>query len=203
MAEDHRFRSITEIWLEGDHYKWRAMRTNGVPERFCSGDASDWEKFEAWARTVPETLGNPLFHWTAMELRRPFGIETLLSPETARPIYEHANARLKEDAFTALGLLAQFKVAVVCSTDDPTDTLECARGAREAQGPADAGLPDLAAGQGRARRGPRRLARLGRRSSSRPRRPRSAAGTSCSPPSRSATPSSTSWAAGPPTTGSR
>ncbi len=124
MAEDHRFRSITEIWLEGDHYKWRAMRTNGVPERLCSGDASDWEKFEAWARSVPETLGNPLFHWTAMELRRPFGIETLLSPETAKPIYEHANARLQEDAFTALGLLAQFKVAVVCSTDDPTDTLE-------------------------------------------------------------------------------
>ena len=80
MAADHRFRSITEIWLEGDHYKWRAMRTNGVPERYCTGDASDWEKFEAWARTVPDTLGNPLYHWTHMELRRPFGIETLLSP---------------------------------------------------------------------------------------------------------------------------
>src|SRR5512143_25838 len=127
MAADHRFRSITEIWLEGDHYKWRAMRTNGVPERFCSGDASDWEKFQAWARTVPETIGNPLFHWTAMELRRPFGIETLLTPESAKPIYERANARLREDGFTALGLLAQFKVAVVCSTDDPTDTLDAHR----------------------------------------------------------------------------
>jgi glucuronate isomerase len=127
MAEDHRFRSITEIWLEGDHYKWRAMRTNGVPERLCSGDASDWEKFEAWAHTVPETLGNPLFHWNAMELRRPFGVETLLTPETAKPIYERVNARLQEDGFTALGLLAQFKVAVVCSTDDPTDTLESHR----------------------------------------------------------------------------
>jgi glucuronate isomerase len=124
MAEDHRFRSITEIWLDGDHYKWRAMRTNGVPERFCAGDASDWEKFLAWARTVPETLGNPLFHWTAMELRRPFGIETPLTPDTAQQVYERANARLREDAFSALGLLAQARVAVVCSTDDPTDTLE-------------------------------------------------------------------------------
>jgi glucuronate isomerase len=124
MAADHRFRSIAEIWLEGDHYKWRAMRTNGVPERFCSGDASDWEKFEAWARTVPETLGNPLYHWTHMELRRPFGIETLLSPATAKETFDRANARLKEDAFTAMGLLKQFRVAVVCSTDDPTDTLE-------------------------------------------------------------------------------
>jgi glucuronate isomerase len=123
MAKDHRFRSITEVWLEGDHYKWRAMRTNGVPERFCSGDASDWEKFEAWARTVPETLGNPLYHWTAMELRRPFGIETPLSPATAREVFERANACLKQDAFTTMGLLKQFKVAVVCSTDDPIDSL--------------------------------------------------------------------------------
>jgi glucuronate isomerase len=124
MAADHRFRSITEIWLEGDHYKWRAMRTNGAPERLCSGDASDWEKFEAWAGTVPATLGNPLYHWTHMELKRPFGIDTLLSPATAREVFERANARLKEDAFTATGLLRQFRVAVVCSTDDPTDSLE-------------------------------------------------------------------------------
>jgi len=135
MAEDHRFRSITEIWLEGDHYKWRALRANGVPERFCSGDASDWEKFEAWARTVPETLGNPLFHWTAMELRRPFGIETPLSPETAKSIYERANARLQEDGFTALGLLAQFNVAVVCSTDDPTDALDSHRALAQRKDP--------------------------------------------------------------------
>jgi glucuronate isomerase len=124
MAKDHRFRSITEAWLEGDHYKWRAMRTNAVPERFCSGDASDWEKFEAWARTVPETLGNPLYHWTAMELRRPFGIETPLTPATAREVFDRANACLKDDAFTTMGLLKQFRVAVVCSTDDPTDSLE-------------------------------------------------------------------------------
>jgi glucuronate isomerase len=123
MASDHRFRSITEIWLEGDHYKWRAMRTNGVPERLVSGDASDWEKFEAWARTLPDTLGNPLYHWTQMELRRPFGIEETLGPASARAIYDRANARLGEAGFTAMGLLAQFKVAVVCSTDDPADSL--------------------------------------------------------------------------------
>ncbi|HXY40383.1 MAG TPA: glucuronate isomerase [Vicinamibacteria bacterium] len=124
MAQDHRFRSITEIWLEGDHYKWRAMRANGVPERFCSGDAPDWEKFEAWARTVPDTLGNPLFHWTAMELRRPFGIDTPLNAHTARAVFDRANELLRRDGFTAMGLLRQFRVAVVCTTDDPTDTLE-------------------------------------------------------------------------------
>ena len=124
MASDHRFRSITEIWLEGDHYKWRAMRANGEAERYCTGDASDWEKFEAWARTVPHTLRNPLYHWTAMELKRPFGVTKLLSPGTAREIYELCNARLEEDGFTTMGLLAGFRVAVVCTTDDPTDSLE-------------------------------------------------------------------------------
>jgi len=124
MARDHRFSSIIEIWLEGDHYKWRAMRSNGVSERLCSGDASDWEKFEAWARTVPRTLGNPLYHWTAMELRRPFGIETPLGPATARQIFDRCNERLAESGFTALGILEQFKVAVVCTTDDPTDSLD-------------------------------------------------------------------------------
>jgi len=124
MAADHRFRSISEIWLDGDHYKWRAMRANGVPERFCSGDASDWEKFEAWARTVPATLGNPLYHWTAMELHRPFGIDERLSPDTARAIFDDCNEKLGGVDFTALGLLRQFRVAVVCTTDDPTDSLE-------------------------------------------------------------------------------
>ncbi len=123
MATDHRFRSITEIWLEGDHYKWRGMRANGIPERLITGDASDWEKFEAWARTVPETLRNPLYHWTAMELLRPFGIDTLLGPATARAIFDRCNEKLAGDGFTTLGLLQQFRVAVVCTTDDPTDTL--------------------------------------------------------------------------------
>ena len=124
MARDHRFRSLTEVWLDGDHYKWRAMRTNGVAERLVTGDASDLEKFEAWAATVPQTLRNPLYHWTHMELKRPFGIEALLSPDTARPIYDRAGTLLQEDGFTTLGLLAQFKVAVVCTTDDPADSLE-------------------------------------------------------------------------------
>ena len=123
MAGDHRFASITEIWLDGDHYKWRAMRANGVNERYCTGDASAWEKFEAWARTVPDTVRNPLYHWTHMELRRPFGVDDLLSPATARAVFDRCNARLQEDGFTALGLLRGFRVAVVCTTDDPADDL--------------------------------------------------------------------------------
>ena len=86
MADDHRFRSITEIWLDGDHYKWRAMRANGVPERLCTGDASDWEKFEAWVRTVPDAMRSPLYHWTHMELRRPFGIDAVLSAASGRAV---------------------------------------------------------------------------------------------------------------------
>lgn len=127
MANDHRFRSITEIWLDGDHYKWRAMRSDGVPERFCTGDATDWEKFEAWAATVPHTLRNPLYHWTHMELRRPFGVRELLSPATARAIFDRCNERLAGDGYTAMGLLRRFRVAVVCTTDDPIDSLEAHR----------------------------------------------------------------------------
>jgi len=132
IAEDLRFRSITEIWLNDDHYKWRAMRANGVPERLCTGDASDWEKFEAWARTVPFTLRNPLYHWTHMELKRPFGIMQLLDARTARDIFDRCNARLAEPDFSAQGLLRHFRVAVVCTTDDPNDSLahHAALGAR-------------------------------------------------------------------------
>jgi glucuronate isomerase len=124
MADNHRFRSITEIWLDGDHYKWRAMRAHGIEERLCSGDAPDWDRFEAWARTVPETLLNPLYHWTHMELRRPFGVDVLLGPSTARAIFDRCNERLKEDAFRVMGLLEGFRVAVVCTTDDPVDSLD-------------------------------------------------------------------------------
>ncbi len=124
IAENHRFRSITEIWLEGDHYKWRAMRANGVDERFCTGDATDWEKFEAWARTVPETLCNPLYHWTAMELKRPFGVGKPLSPATARDIFDECNKQLREGDLTTQSILRKFRVAVVCTTDDPADPLE-------------------------------------------------------------------------------
>ena len=124
IADDHRFRSLTEIWLDGDHYKWRAMRANGVNERLITGDASDREKFEAWARTVPATIRNPLYHWTAMELKRPFGVTDLLSDRTARAIFERCNELLGTPEFSTQGLLRQFGVAVVCTTDDPTDSLE-------------------------------------------------------------------------------
>jgi glucuronate isomerase len=124
LARDHRFSTLTEAWLAGDHYKWRALRANGVPEALITGETSDLEKFEAWARTVPCTLGNPLYHWTHMELAFPFGLRNrLLDASTARTIYDEANARLQEDGFTVLGLLKQWKVAVVCTTDDPADSL--------------------------------------------------------------------------------
>jgi glucuronate isomerase len=124
IASNHQFRSITEIWLEGDHYKWRAMRANGVGERLCTGDASDWEKFEAWAGTVPATLRNPLYHWTHMELKRPFGITEILDRRTARGIFDRCNELLATPEFTTQGLLRQFGVAIVCTTDDPADSLE-------------------------------------------------------------------------------
>jgi glucuronate isomerase len=124
VAKNHQFRSITGIWLDGDHYKWRAMRTNGVAERLCTGDASDWEKFQAWASTVPRTLRNPLFHWTQLELKNPFGIGKLLNEGSAREIFDACNAALQKPAFYARGLLEHFKVAVVCTTDDPADSLE-------------------------------------------------------------------------------
>src|SRR5271169_5498282 len=94
LAEDRRFQNLQEAWLEGDHYKWRAMRANGVPERLITGDASPREKFQAWAATVPKTLRNPLFHWTHLELRRYFGIEKLLEPSTAKSIWQEANRQL-------------------------------------------------------------------------------------------------------------
>lgn len=125
VAQNHAFRSMTELWLAGDHYKWRAMRTAGVSERCCTGGASDWEKFRAWAETVPKTLRNPLYHWTHLELAFPFGIrDRLLDGSTAAAIYSECNARLEEDAFRAQGLLAQFNVVAVCTTDDPVDSLE-------------------------------------------------------------------------------
>jgi glucuronate isomerase len=124
IAADHRFRSLTSVWLDGDHYKWRAMRSSGVPEEFCTGPRSDWEKFEMWARTVPKTLRNPLYHWTHLELKFPFGIRKLLGPDSAQEIYERGSALLQEQAFSTRGLLKQFKVLAVCTTDDPADSLE-------------------------------------------------------------------------------
>ncbi|MFS7249192.1 glucuronate isomerase [Rahnella rivi] len=125
IAQNHQFENMYEIWLKGDHYKWRAMRTNGVPERMCTGDASDREKFDAWAATVPHTIGNPLYHWTHLELRRPFGITgKLLSPSTAGEIWERGNELLAHDEFSARGIMKQMNVKMVGTTDDPIDSLE-------------------------------------------------------------------------------
>jgi glucuronate isomerase len=125
IAEDRQFANLTQLWLAGDHYKWRAMRACGVDERFITGDAPDWEKFAKWAETVPQTLRNPLYHWVHLELRKPFGIsDRLLNPETARGIWEECNAKLATREFSAKGILKQMNVEVVCTTDDPTATLE-------------------------------------------------------------------------------
>ena len=123
IAEDHRFSSITELWLGGDHYKWRAMRTNGVDEKFITGNASDWEKFQKWAETVPYCMRNPLYHWTHLELRTAFGINKLLNPSTAREIFEECNEHLQQPEFSARGLMRHYNVEVVCTTDDPADDL--------------------------------------------------------------------------------
>jgi glucuronate isomerase len=125
IAEDKRWPDISSIWLGGDHYKWRAMRSNGIPERFITGDASPWEKFEKFAETMPRLLRNPLYHWSHLELARYFGIaDRLLSPATAREIFERCNELLASPGFSARGLMIRSKVEVVCTTDDPVDTLE-------------------------------------------------------------------------------
>ncbi|NMD03212.1 MAG: glucuronate isomerase, partial [Bacteroidales bacterium] len=124
IADDRQFDSITQAWLEGDHYKWRAMRTNGIDEKYCTGKASDEEKFRKWAETVPVTIGNPLYHWTHLELARYFGIFDLLSPETADSIYKRANELLRSKEYSIRSLLTMVKAEVVCTTDDPADNLE-------------------------------------------------------------------------------
>ncbi|WP_167612034.1 glucuronate isomerase [Maribellus sediminis] len=124
IAEDKQFNNITEIWLYGDHYKWRGMRTNGVDERYITGDASDWEKFEKWAETVPNTLRNPLYHWTHLELKRFFGVEKLLSPETAKEIWDECNAKLQTPEYSCRGIIKMANVHTICTTDDPIDSLE-------------------------------------------------------------------------------
>jgi glucuronate isomerase len=124
IAENRRFHDLFEIWLEGDHYKWRAMRTAGVPESYCTGDAAPYEKFLAWARTVPQTLRNPLYHWTHLELARYFGIHQLLDAKTAPGIWESANQRLLKEDLTVQGILKKFNVRALCTSDDPTDSLE-------------------------------------------------------------------------------
>ncbi|HOM62448.1 MAG TPA: glucuronate isomerase [Dysgonamonadaceae bacterium] len=125
IAKDRKFDNLGQIWLEGDHYKWRAMRTNGVDEHYCTGkDTSDWEKFEKWAETVPYTMRNPLYHWTHLELKRAFGVDELLSPKTAREIFDICTEKLRTPEYSARGLMKMFNVETVCTTDDPVDSLE-------------------------------------------------------------------------------
>lgn len=124
IAEDARFDNLSRIWLAGDHYKWRAMRANGVDEQYITGDATDREKFMMWAATVPDTLRNPLYHWTHLELQRYFGIEDLLNPDSAARIYEQAGEMLQSDAFSVRKLIRKMNVEVICTTDDPVDSLE-------------------------------------------------------------------------------
>ncbi len=124
IAEDRKFKTITEIWLAGDHYKWRGMRTNGVAEKYCTGDASDWEKFEKWAETVPQTLRNPLYHWTHLELKKFFGINEVLSPKNAREIYDACNAKLQTPEYSCRNIIRMANVHTICTTDDPVDSLE-------------------------------------------------------------------------------
>jgi glucuronate isomerase len=124
IAADRRFENMTEIWLNGDHYKWRAMRANGVNEEYITGKKSDWEKFQEWAATVPYTLRNPLYHWTHLELKRYFKIDSILNQDSAKEIFETCNGKLQTPGYSVRNLLKLMRVELVCSTDDPTDSLE-------------------------------------------------------------------------------
>ena len=124
IAENRKFKNITELWLEGDHYKWRGMRANGIDEKYITGDASDKEKFQAWAETVPNTLGNPLYHWTHLELKNYFGVDELLNGENWEKIWDHCNELLQKDEYTVQEIIKRSNVKVICTTDDPTDDLK-------------------------------------------------------------------------------
>lgn len=124
IAEDIKFENLTQGWLYGDHYKWRAMRTSGVDESYCTGNKPDYQKFEKWAATVPYTMRNPLYHWTHLELKRYFGIHEILGPSSAKSIYENASAQIQTDHFSIKNLIRKMNVKVICTTDDPTDSLE-------------------------------------------------------------------------------
>ena len=124
IAEDKQFKNMTQIWLNGDHYKWRALRTNGITEDKITGDASDWEKFKNWSATVPYTLRNPLYHWTHLELKKPFEIDKILSPETAEEIWTECNSKLNTPEYSCKNLIRKANVEVIGTTDDPADSLE-------------------------------------------------------------------------------
>jgi glucuronate isomerase len=131
IAEDKRWETLTQIWLGGDHYKWRAMRTQGVAEKYCTGDASDWEKFEAWVGTLEACTRNPLYHWSHLELSRYFGITDVLTKDNAREVYERANELLASPEYSARQLITRSNVKLVCTTDDPVDDLRWHRQIRE------------------------------------------------------------------------
>lgn len=137
IANDINFENLTQVWLYGDHYKWRAMRTNGIDEKYCTGNATDYEKFEKWAATVPYTMRNPLYHWTHLELQRYFNIDKILNADTAKEIYDEASAKLQTPEYSVRNLLRKMNVKVLCTTDDPTDSLEHHQKIK-----ADACLPD-------------------------------------------------------------
>ena len=122
--ENKKYKTITEVWLYGDHYKWRAMRSNGIDERYTTGDASDYEKFLAYAKTLPEAIGNPLYHWSHLELKRYFGVDEVLNEKTAPAIWEQVNAKLNSEGFGARDFIKKSDVRVICTTDDPVDPLE-------------------------------------------------------------------------------
>ena len=124
IANDINFENLTQAWLYGDHYKWRAMRINGIDEDYCTGKASDWEKFQQWAATVPNTLRNPLYHWTHLELQRYFDVNDILNPASASKIYETCTAKLQLPEYSVKGLLQKMNVEILCTTDDPVDSLE-------------------------------------------------------------------------------
>jgi glucuronate isomerase len=132
IAADHQFDNITQAWLYGDHYKWRAMRTNGIPEKYITGDAGDYEKFEKWAQTAPYTLRNPLYHWTHLELKRYFGIgDKLLNPDTSKDIYETCREMLRTPKFSVRNIMRKMNVKLVCTTESPLDSLEHHRRIRD------------------------------------------------------------------------
>src|SRR5690606_29765441 len=124
ISENQVFDNLSQVWIAGDHYKWRAMRTLGVNEKFITGNASDVEKFTAWAKTVPQTLRNPLFHWTHLELKRYFDIDTMLNEASALDIFTETSKQLQQPSHHTRGLLEQMNVETLCTTEDPTDTLE-------------------------------------------------------------------------------
>ena len=124
IYEDRKFDTITQVWLGGDHYKWRQMRSNGVEEKYITGDATDREKFQKWAETMPKLIGNPLYHWSHLELQRYFGYTGYLNGDTAEEVWNLCNEKLHQDSMSVRNLIRQSNVTLICTTDDPADTLE-------------------------------------------------------------------------------